>query len=134
MRETAERDARNNVVPVQNNLRKQIDLNGINPFFILVGATFPALLSVLCWQFTVYAGEHFAVDLTRNDLYFVRRAAGIARQVVVGGSALGTGIFGVNALGLVLLSGRIAFGIVTRELDPSKALLDDRVNVSEKTP
>ncbi len=96
------------------------DLNGINPIQPLGAAVFASTISFLFWRITV--GLATALNNVKLDTewYPVKRAFGIASTAFVGITALGAGVIGVTALGLLGLALRVTFGVVTGELDMNK--------------
>ncbi|KAL3908585.1 MAG: hypothetical protein SGARI_002992 [Bacillariaceae sp.] len=74
------------------------DLNGVNPVVAILGSFFA-----------------FAVAA----VYFVLRTAQVFRNLVMGLISLASGFFGVTGLGIFLLGVRVAYGVVTGELDPT---------------
>ena len=55
--------------------------------------------------------------LPEDTFYVIVRVATVVRTAVVGGTALGSGIFFMTGVGLLLLSGRVAVGVASGELD-----------------
>eukprot|EP01039_Chlorochromonas_danica_P000411 gene411-444_t len=87
---------------------KKEDLSGVNPLSAFFSSAAAAGMSYVGWQVTVYLAAHFAVQFIDSDIYPLQRATVVARNVVVGMSALATGFCGVVGLGLFLLSGAAA--------------------------
>jgi hypothetical protein len=96
------------------------DLNGINPLQSLGSAAFAGLVSFLFWRITV----GLALTLNRvhldTDFYPAQRLFSVASTAFVGIMALGAGVIGVTALGLLGLTVRVALGVASGELDPNK--------------
>lgn len=96
------------------------DLNGINPVQPLGAAMFAAFISFLFWRITFgLAGALNNVHLD-TDFYPAQRVFGIASTAFVGITALGAGVIGVTAIGLLGLAARVTFGVVSGELDMNK--------------
>jgi hypothetical protein len=74
-------------------------------------------------------------EKVENTSYVVQRISGALKQVIVGLGTLATGVFGVTALGMLLLSLRVGAGVVSGELDPSpsaaKATKRSKMNFDE---
>lgn len=103
---------------------KTIDLNGIQPIFLLIGATSYGIFSALAWQFTQAAGEYFAAHPMDDAFYVVARLSGVARYVVVGMGGLGAGVTCIAALGQLALAVKVQQGIMKGELDPNAVRVD----------
>lgn len=104
--------------------RQPIDLNGIQPSMLLLGAGSYGVFSVLAWQFTISAAEYFAANPFESAFYVVQRLSGVARVVVVALGSLGTGITCIAALGQLALAVQVSDGIRKGELDPTKERVD----------
>lgn len=66
--------------------------------------------------------ETFAVQfIDESNPYPVQRAAIVARNLVVGLSALASGFTGVVAVGLFAMGCVVGVGVLKGELDPNKA-------------
>ena len=106
------------------------NLNGVNPIAALVGSTFALASAGGLWILTTYLATFFAMHPVTTDVYFVQRVSGVFRNIVMGLSSLASGFFGVTGLGLFLLGIRVAYGVLTGELDPAplrKSLKEDAV-------
>ncbi len=99
--------------------KKEVDLNGIQPGWLLVGATSYAVFAALAWQFTVASAEFFEANPMTSSFYVVERLSSVARVVVVAMGALGTGVTAIAGFGQLLLAGRVAMGVASGELDPN---------------
>ena len=55
-----------------------------------------------------------------SAFYVVARLSGVARVVVVGMGALGTGVSAIASVGQLALAVQVAIGIQKGELDPNK--------------
>jgi hypothetical protein len=96
------------------------DLNGVNPVTALLGSTVALAGCVAFWQLTDTLAEYFALHPDDpNQFYVVSRIAVVVRNVAIGLSALASGFFGVTGLGILMLGLRVAYGVVTGELDPT---------------
>ena len=99
---------------------KPVDLNGIKPRDLLIGAGTYAIVCFLAIQFTQASANFFNEHPPREtDFYFVQRFTGLARVVVVACGALGAGVTGIASVGQALLSVQVAIGIAKGELDPN---------------
>jgi len=96
------------------------DLNGINPIQPLGAAVFAAFISFLFWRITFGLANTLNNVHLDTDFYPAKRVFGIASTAFVGITALGAGVIGVTAIGLLGLTVRVIFGIVTGELDMNK--------------
>mmetsp|Transcript_23281 Transcript_23281/g.35750 ORF Transcript_23281/g.35750 Transcript_23281/m.35750 type:complete len:291 (+) Transcript_23281:58-930(+) len=97
------------------------DLNGVNPLVAFGGALFALGGAYGLWLGTGMLAEFFVmhpVD-TVDAPYFVQRASAVVRNVAMGMSSLASGFFGVTGVGLLLLSVRVGYGVLTGELDPT---------------
>lgn len=101
-------------------VQQEVDLNGIDPIACVVGAAPTAALSYGFWTFTGSAAEWFVTHPIESDFYPVQRLGAAFQAAVVGLSSLAAGIFGFTALGIFLLGVRVALGVASGELDPSK--------------
>ena len=100
-------------------LEEARNLNGINPLICIGGAIFAGVVSAALWSATGYIGEVFATHPVETDFYTIQRLAGVFRNVVIGIVSLASGFFGVTGLGIFLLGIRVAYGVLTGELDPT---------------
>jgi hypothetical protein len=91
--------------------RKAVDLNGILPQNLLIGAVSYGVFAALAWQFTGATAEYFAEHPMDSAFYVVARLSGVARVVVVGMGALGTGVASIAAAGQLALAVQVALGI-----------------------
>jgi hypothetical protein len=99
--------------------KRKPDLNGIKPWTPFVYAVAAALLSAGGWQVCSYLATHFATTFVDSPTYQIQRAAIIARNLVVGITALFTGFSGVIAVGLVLLGAAVTIGVLKGDLNPN---------------
>jgi len=104
--------------------KKAIDLNGIQPKFLLLGAASYMAFAVVAWQFTNSAADYFAANPFESSYYVVQRLSSIARVVVVALGSLGAGITSIAGLGQLALAVQVAIGISKGELDPNKPRVD----------
>ena len=101
--------------------RKPVDLNGISPAFLLLGAASYGACSVLGWQFTINTAALFDAHPVADDtFYVVARLSTVARYVVVAMGALGTTVTAIAATGQAALCVQVSDGIRKGELDPKK--------------
>lgn len=104
--------------------RAPVDLNGINPAFLVLGALSYGAFSVLAWKFTTGSAEYFDAHQTESAFYVVNRLSSIARVVVVAMGALGTGVTCIAGFGQLALAVQVAIGISKGELDPTATRVD----------
>jgi len=104
--------------------KKQVDLNGINPLFLVLGATSYGTFSFFAWQFTGAAAQFFAEHPMDSAFYVVARLSSLARVVVIGLGALGSGVTAIAGAGQLALAVQVAIGISNGELDPSAQRVD----------
>ena len=98
---------------------KPVDLNGIKPRDLLIGATTYFVVCYAAIQFMLGSADYFAAHpIATTDFYFVQRLSSLARVIVVGMAALGSGVTGIAALGQLALAVQIQVGISKGELDP----------------
>lgn len=102
------------------NAEDDTDLNGINPIQPLGSAVFAGFISFLFWRITIGLATALNNVHLETEWYPVKRLFSVASTAFVGITALGAGVIGVTALGLLGLAVRVAFGIATGELDPNK--------------
>jgi Protein of unknown function (DUF3082) len=95
------------------------DLNGVDPVVTAAGSVFALCCALALWKATTVVGVFFALHPVESDAIFIQRTATVFRNVVVGLISLASGFFGVTGLGILLLSFRVAYGVVTGELDPT---------------
>jgi len=95
------------------------NLNGVNPLVTFAGACFALAAAYGLWAATTFLGVWFAQHPADTDVFIVQRSVAVFRNVVVGLASLASGFFGVTGLGIMLLTFRVASGIVKGELDPT---------------
>jgi Protein of unknown function (DUF3082) len=95
------------------------DLNGVNPLVALIGGVFALIVASILWWSTTQVGTWLALHPPQTDVYFVQRAAQVFRNITMGMISLASGFFGVTGLGIFLLGVRVAYGVMTGELDPT---------------
>ena len=103
----------------QKSIEEARDLNGVNPLVCIGGAAFAWACAGGLWLLTTYLGVLFASHPLATDVYFVQRLTQVFRNVVMGLSSLASGFFGVVGIGIFLLGIRVAYGVMTGELDPT---------------
>ena len=94
-------------------------MNGVNPLVAGGSGLLAFGGSYALWTATSFIAELFANNPVETDFYTAARLSGVFRNVVIGLFSLASGFFGVIGLGLVLLGGRVAIGVLTGELDPT---------------
>jgi len=99
--------------------RKPVDLNGIKPENLLLGAASYAAVSVLAWNFVTSSAEFFEAHPMDSAFYVVARLSAVVRVVVVAVAALGAGVTAIAATGQLVLAGRVFMGVASGELDPN---------------
>ncbi|CBJ29167.1 conserved unknown protein [Ectocarpus siliculosus] len=100
--------------------RKEEDLNGVNPFYAILGAGGAAAMSFGSWKATLWLAQaYYSKPAEESDILAVARMTSFIKQAVVGLFALGAGIFGVTALGMGVMAAIVAVGVAKGELDPS---------------
>ena len=95
------------------------DLNGVNPWVAIIGSFFALGVAVALWIATNKLGGFFAAHPPETEVYFVQRSAQVFRNVVMGMTSLASGFFGVTGLGIFGMGVRVAYGVITGELDPT---------------
>ena len=103
----------------QRSIEEARNLNGVNPL-VAGGSGLVAFGgSYALWTATSFIADLFANNPVETDFYTAARLSGVFRNVIIGLFSLASGFFGVIGLGLVLLGGRVAIGVLTGELDPT---------------
>lgn len=95
------------------------NLNGVNPAVAIVGGIFGVAVATGLWYGTTALGTFFALHPVETDVYFLIRVTSVFRNVVMGLSSLASGFFGVTGVGILALGIRVAYGVMTGELDPT---------------
>ena len=96
------------------------DLNGVNPIVTILASFFAFGMAFGCWALTQYLAGVFATHPPPADApYAFVRAASVFRNAVMGLVSLASGFAAVSGLGVFLLGVRVAYGVVTGELDPT---------------
>jgi len=95
------------------------NLNGVNPAVAIGGSLFALAAAAGLWALTNFVAEFFALHPVSSNVYFVQRATSVFRNVVMGLLSLASGFFGVTGLGILMLGIRVAYGVITGELDPT---------------
>ena len=95
------------------------DLNGVNPLVAITGSFFAFGVAAALWAGTNQLGGYFASHPPDSEVYFVLRTAQVFRNVVMGMISLASGFFGVTGLGIFGMGVRVAYGVMTGELDPT---------------
>jgi len=96
------------------------NLNGVNPVvsFVagMVGLGFGSVLFATTKSFTRSIVEN---PISEDDLYFVQRTTQVGRNLLMGIMTMGTGFTVFASVGVLCLSIRVAYGVMTGELDPT---------------
>ena len=92
---------------------------GVNPLVCIGGAAFAWACAGALWFATTYLGVLFTSHPLDTDMYFAQRLADVFRSAVMGLVSLASGFFGVVGIGIFLLGIRVAYGVMTGELDPT---------------
>lgn len=71
------------------------------PWRCLLGAIVAGVLAIALYKMTLSIAHSFATKPIHSDNYIVHRISAAVRTLVVGMSALGTGVFGFASLGLL---------------------------------
>jgi hypothetical protein len=95
------------------------NLNGVNPAVAIVGGVFGVAVATGLWYGTTALGTFFALHPVETNVYFLLRVTSVFRNVVMGLSSLASGFFGVTGVGILALGIRVAYGVMTGELDPT---------------
>mmetsp|Transcript_26498 Transcript_26498/g.56787 ORF Transcript_26498/g.56787 Transcript_26498/m.56787 type:complete len:268 (-) Transcript_26498:92-895(-) len=95
------------------------DLNGVNPIVAITGSFFAFGVAAALWVATNKLGTFFAGHPPDTEVYFVLRTAQVFRNLVMGMISLASGFFGVTGLGIFGMGVRVAYGVMTGELDPT---------------
>jgi hypothetical protein len=104
---------------IEASLEAARDLNGVNPVVAILGSFFALGTAAALWYATGQLGTFFALHPVDTEVYFVVRTAQVVRNVAMGLVSLASGFFGVTGLGIFLLGVRVAYGVMTGELDPT---------------
>lgn len=107
------------------------DLNGVNPLVALTGSFFALGVAAALWYATGKLGAFWALHPVTSDVYFVQRSAGVVRNVSMGLVSLAAGFYGVTGLGIFLLGVRVAYGVITGELDPTPIKQNQQVRADK---
>ena len=95
------------------------NLNGVNPAIAVGGSFFALMVAAGLWLLTNWLAEFFAMHPVNSDVLFVNRVSAVFRNVVIGMVSLASGFFGVTGVGIFALGVRVAYGVLTGELDPT---------------
>lgn len=104
---------------IQAAIEKARDLNGVNPVVAITGSLFALGVAAGLWYGTKQLGLFFTMNPIDSDVYFVQRSAQVVRNIAMGLISLASGFFGVTGLGIFMLGVRVAYGVMTGELDPT---------------
>ncbi|NJP08869.1 MAG: DUF3082 domain-containing protein [Leptolyngbyaceae cyanobacterium RU_5_1] len=85
------------------------DTKPLTPLRCLVGAAIAAPLSFAMYRMTSAIAVSFATNKIHSDSLIVQRISAAVRTLVIGMTALGTGVFGLAALGLSALAVQLVF-------------------------
>ena len=104
---------------IQAAIEQARDLNGVNPVVCIVGSLFALGVAFGLWYATQTLGQFFATHPVDSSVYFVQRSSQVVRNIAMGLVSLASGFFGVTGLGIFMLGVRVAYGVMTGELDPT---------------
>jgi hypothetical protein len=79
-----------------------------SPLRCLLGAIVAGVIAYALYNMTSSIGHTFATKPIHSDNYIVHRISAAVRTLVIGMSALGTGVFGFASLGLLGLGIQLA--------------------------
>lgn len=103
------------VSQIPTNIASIQDLSRGNPWSALLGSAGAAIMSAAAWRMLT-AVVAFAVLHPMDDrIYIIQRITVVIRTALVCIFALGSGISGVTSLGLLLLSFRLTYAVITKE-------------------
>jgi uncharacterized protein YchJ len=110
------------------------DLNGVNPTVTILASFFAFGMAYGLWWLTGFLGALFVSHPISADApYAFSRIAAVFRNVIMGLSSLASGFSFVSGLGVFLLGVRVAYGVLTGELDPTPiqkpGLKNDQVEI-----
>jgi hypothetical protein len=88
----------------EKNTTTQDDTNNVTPLRCLTGALVSAPMAIALYFLTQSIATTFAAKPIVSDSTYVLRIAIAVRTLVVGASALATGIFGLVTFGLIALA------------------------------
>jgi hypothetical protein len=105
---------------MQAAIEKARDLNGVNPLVALGGSIFALGAAAILWYGTNQLAAFFSLHQVPDTApYFIIRSTSLVRNIAMGIISLASGFSGVVGLGIFLLSVRVAYGVMTGELDPT---------------
>ena len=85
------------------------------PLRCLIGAVISAGIAVAAYSLTAAIAQSFANKPIHSDNFTVVNISAAVRTLVVGIMALGTGIFGIVAIGLVALAIQLSIQKLTKK-------------------
>jgi hypothetical protein len=101
-------------------LQQARDLNGVNPTVTILASFFAFGMAFGLWSLTQYLGDLFLSHPVSADApYAFSRIASVFRNAIMGLSSLASGFSLVTGIGVFSLGVRVAYGVITGELDPT---------------
>ena len=101
-------------------LQQARDLNGVNPTVTILASFFAFGMAFGLWSLTQFLGDLFLSHPVSADApYAFSRIASVFRNAIMGLSSLASGFSLVTGLGVFSLGVRVAYGVITGELDPT---------------
>jgi len=101
-------------------LQQARDLNGVNPTVTILASFFAFGMAFGLWSLTQYLGDLFLSHPVSADApYAFTRIASVFRNAIMGLSSLASGFSLVTGIGVFSLGVRVAYGVITGELDPT---------------
>jgi hypothetical protein len=76
------------------------DKKQLGPWRCFLGAIVAGVIAIALYRMTSFIAHTFAAKPIHSNNYIVHRIAAAVRTLVIGMSALGTGVFGFASLGL----------------------------------
>lgn len=98
-----------------NKTYSPMDISHVSPFSALIGAIGAIGISAAMWHTMTWFISFVIQHPLNNEIYVVQRLSVVVRTALVCLMALASGISGVTALGLFLLTGRTTIGRIRGE-------------------
>ena len=100
-------------------MRKEEDLNGIEPYKPFQFSLVAGAMAVLGWKLTIFMTDNFGVSLLDSEYYPIQRFTIVARNIIIGLSTIFSSFSACIAVGLVGLGIAVSIGVAKGELDPT---------------